>query len=407
MTAAAESDRLHALDAVRGFALTLGVFFHATMSYLPGPPIWPIQDADPSPAMGATFFVLHIFRMSLFFLIAGFFGRMLLHRRGTAGFVRDRLRRIGIPLVGFWPISIASIVAVSVFAWVSTHPGVAPPPTPTAPPVGPGVFFPLTHLWFLYVLLWLYALALLVRAPIAALDRDGRFRRGVDACVTHLVRNPLGVIVLAAPFLAALWFAPAWMMWFGIPPADTNLVVNPQALAAFGTAFGFGWLLQRQVDLLQVIARRWALHLAAALALTVACLWIAGPQPILKPAARTAETYAFAVCYGLAIWTWSFALLGLALTFLSGHSPARRYLADASYWIYLVHLPLVMFFQALADLIAWPWWVEYPLILVAAFPIMLGSYELFVRYSWIGAILNGRRFPRPARSPAKPALQGA
>ncbi len=402
---AAETERLHALDAVRGFALTLGVFFHATMSYLPGPPVWPVEDAQQSAVLGGTFFVLHIFRMSLFFLIAGFFARMMLHRRGTGGFVRDRLKRIGIPLVGFWPISIGSIIAVSIFAWVSTNPGVAPP-QPPAPPEAPGVSFPLTHLWFLYVLLWLYALALVIRAPVAALDKNGRVRGALDKGVAHLVRNPLGLVVLTVPFLTALWFAPVWMMWFGIPTADTNLLVNPQALAAYGTAFGFGWLLQRQVTLLQVIARRWPFHLAAAAAFTGVCLWIAGPQPILQPAERTGETYVFAVCFALAIWTWSFALIGLALRFLSAESRARRYLADASYWIYLVHLPLVMFLQALADHVAWPWWVEYPLILGIAFPIMLASYEWLVRYSWLGAILNGRRFPRPQRI-AKPALQEA
>ncbi len=30
------NERLHALDAVRGFALLLGVALHATLSYLPG-----------------------------------------------------------------------------------------------------------------------------------------------------------------------------------------------------------------------------------------------------------------------------------------------------------------------------------------------------------------------------------
>ena len=109
MTAAASSDRLHALDAVRAFALTLGVFFHASMSYLPGP-AWVVEDRQESVFLGGTFMVLHIFRMTLFFVIAGFFGRMLFHKRGEAGFIRDRLRRIALPLVGFWPLVMGGIV---------------------------------------------------------------------------------------------------------------------------------------------------------------------------------------------------------------------------------------------------------------------------------------------------------
>src|SRR5512140_2721880 len=96
---AAGQERLYALDAVRAGALLLGVVFHATMSLLPGQQIWLTRDWE-SPALAVVFFVSHLFRMSLFFLIAGFFGRMSCERLGTKGFVRDRLKRIGIPLVG-------------------------------------------------------------------------------------------------------------------------------------------------------------------------------------------------------------------------------------------------------------------------------------------------------------------
>ena len=32
-------------------------------------------------------------------------------------------------------------------------------------------------------------------------------------------------------------------------------------------------------------------------------------------------------------------------------------------------------------------------------PILLLTYHWFVRYTWIGAMLNGRRQPRPEKSP--------
>jgi hypothetical protein len=79
-----------ALDAVRAFALILGVFFHATMAYLPGIQIWVVADVDRSAVMGGAFFLLHIFRMSMFFFVAGLFARLALQKRGLGGFVRDR-----------------------------------------------------------------------------------------------------------------------------------------------------------------------------------------------------------------------------------------------------------------------------------------------------------------------------
>lgn len=50
---------------------------------------------------------------------------------------------------------------------------------------------------------------------------------------------------------------------------------------------------------------------------------------------------AFAMAYAGAIWISAFALIGLAVGLLSRPSGAVRYIADASYWIYLAHLPLV------------------------------------------------------------------
>ena len=85
------TERLHALDAVRGSALLLGIAFHATLSFLPGPHgIWPVQDVHRSGALAVTFFSLHCFRMTTFFLIAGFFAHLTFHKRGARAFIRDR-----------------------------------------------------------------------------------------------------------------------------------------------------------------------------------------------------------------------------------------------------------------------------------------------------------------------------
>ena len=63
-------DRLHALGYIENFPAQL----------------WPMRE-PPSATLGAFFFVSHMFRMSLFYLLAGFFGRMLLERRGAGPFV--------------------------------------------------------------------------------------------------------------------------------------------------------------------------------------------------------------------------------------------------------------------------------------------------------------------------------
>jgi len=397
----ASGERLHGLDAVRGYALMLGVIFHATMSFMPGHPVWMVTDTHRTPVLGAVFFVAHIFRMSTFFLIAGFFAHMTFHKRGARAFTIDRAKRIALPLVVFWPILIAGIAVASGYAvYVAT--GVFPtkgPPQPPAPPLS----FPLTHLWFLYVLLWLYTGTLMVRGLTAKLDKNGRFRGGVDRLFARLVGSPLAPVALAIPATITFALTPSWLVWFGTPTPDMNLIPNVPAAVEFSMAFGFGWLLQRQMGLLSRLRERWALNLAAAVALTVGLLVTLGASPVVTPDKSDLTRVVHAVTYALAIWTWTFAAIGMAMRFLSNASSVRRYIADSSYWVYLIHLPLVIFLQAAVSRLDWPWEAKFGVVLGVGFALMFATYELLVRHTFIGAMLNGRRVPWRAARPASSA----
>lgn len=393
------SERLHALDAVRGFALLAGIVFHASLSFLPGPaPLWIVGDVERSVSLGVLFYVLHIFRMTAFFLIAGFFGRLMLHRRGMGAFVRDRLKRIALPLVVFWPILIMGILGASWWGATVMAKGAPLPPPPKAP-TGMIAPFPLTHLWFLYLLMIFYA-AMLPAGGIALADRSGRLAALTDRTIAFLIGNPLAPALLAAPLAAALNFQTRWLMWFGIPTPDMSLVPNAAAFVGYGVAFTFGWLVQRQAGLIQTWGPRWALNLVLALGLTAAALTIAGLAPSLETPPPGQRKLLYAVAYSLAAWTWTLAVIGLALRFLSGESRARRYVADASYWLYLIHLPIVMALQVAASQVAAPWPLKFAAILAVAFAIMFASYHLLVRRTWLGGWLNGKRHTRPARIPA-------
>lgn len=392
-------ERLHGLDAVRGFALIGGVMLHATMSFFPGQQVWIVKDATESVELGGLFFVLHIFRMAVFFLLAGFFGRLMLQRLGVGGFLKNRFGRIALPLASFWPIVFPAIVACLLWGMVQASGG---QPLPSGPQPNPFTVaaFPLTHLWFLYILLIFYAAALVLRAV------TGWAGPLLDKAVAGLV-GMWAPILLALPVAAVLSMDPQWTPWFGIKTPDTGLIPNMQALSVFGMAFTLGWLVNRQTALLDVWKRRWPFHLLLAIIATVACLALVGVEPSIKPLSEPGLTWAYALSYGLATWSWTFGLIGAGLAVFSGHSPSRRYIADASYWIYIVHLPLVMALQVLLAPLDWPWPIKYALILAAAFTLMLASYQVLVRHSFIGALLNGKR-PRKGEAGAqapRPVLQ--
>jgi peptidoglycan/LPS O-acetylase OafA/YrhL len=394
MTGLENGARLHALDAVRGGALLLGVLFHATIAYLPGPSLWIIDDASASAELSVTFYVLHTFRMTAFFLLAGFFARLLLQKRGVGGFVVNRLKRIIAPLAMFWPVVLTAFIVVVIWVAVRANGGEMPAGEPPPPMTAENA--PLTHLWFLYVLCFFYVGALLVRGLVVAIDRSGALRARVLDPVVKFIAGPAAPMFLAAATGAALYFTPNWMMWFGIPTPDYGLMPNPTALACYGLAFGFGWLVNRQLNILQDWAKHWLSNLGLGVFCSVASLVMLGVNPVLTPAETNLDKAIYAGLYALSVWGWTLGIIGAAMRLLQRENAAIRYVSDASYWIYIVHLPIVMALHVALAPLALPWFAKFPMVVGLTLAISFVSYELLVRYSWIGAILNGKR-TRPAR----------
>jgi glucans biosynthesis protein C len=397
--AAACHERLHGLDALRGGALLLGVVLHATMAWLPGAQhFWIAADAQSSLALGVLFWWIHAFRMLVFFLLAGFFGRLLCERLGARDFALDRWRRIALPLFVGWPLLFTAIVIVVVWgAWLKGGGSLpaSPPPGPTFTPDD----FPLAHLWFLWMLMLLYPAMLAWRALLQRLDPRDAVGIAADALLRRAI-GPAAPLWFALPLALGLATRPAWYAWFGVPTPDQSLYPNLAALLAYGSAFGLGWLLQRQRALLERIARLAPGFLRLALVGSVACLGWVGVAPSLQPAPQQLGTVLYAIGYGIVAWSWTLALCGLALRHATRPSAWRRYLVDASYWIYLVHIPVVMALQVAATQVAAPWWVEFPLALVLALALLFGSYQVAVRGTWIGAWLAGRRRAAVVVAPA-------
>jgi peptidoglycan/LPS O-acetylase OafA/YrhL len=71
-----------------------------------------------------------------------------------------------------------------------------------------------------------------------------------------------------------------------------------------------------------------------------------------------------------------------------------RYLSDASYWLYIMHMPVVVGLQFALLPVPLPALAKIPIVLALAVAILIASYDLMVRPTWIGALLNGRRYPR-------------
>ena len=105
------SPRWHHLDALRGFAMVLGIGLHVSLAFVPW--VWPAQDVTSNidGFYDEFFHAVHGFRMPLFFLLSGFFTAMLWRRRGLRSLVEHRIRRIAIPL------ALGMVTIVPVMNW--------------------------------------------------------------------------------------------------------------------------------------------------------------------------------------------------------------------------------------------------------------------------------------------------
>ena len=383
------SIRFHDMDGVRALALSLGIALHAALSFMT-PRIWLVQDSQSQAGFGLAFYCIHQFRMTLFFVVSGFFAHSLLQRHGLRGFILNRSKRLAIPLFVAWPFVLAAIIFIAVAANAS-DPAVAHG-TPSAFSVST---FPLTHLWFLYILLILCTLAVILKIMTDVLRIGGLLGRGLDFIVRGLLRYDLISAVLIIPGALALYFSPSWLMWFGVMTPDIGLMPNLGALAVFMTAFGFGWFLHRSPDLLKLLAHRFGIYLLSAVIGTLLCLRMAGIQPALHPV-NGRDHPLYILLYLLSSWSWVLAILGFAHRYFNKFNPAVRYLSDASYWVYIVHLPIVLLLQYLVAQQSLPGEAKYAVVLFSTILIALLTYQLMVRYTVIGTILNGPR--RKSRS---------
>ena len=267
--------RLSALDAIRAAALLLGICLHAALSFVPGigADLWPMSDTQKSTALSVTVFVIHIFGMSVFFFVAGLISRALLERQGLAAFCQDRARRIAVRLILGWPMCFVLIAGVVLWALAKANGGTLPSPLPAATTQA-GLNF--LHLWFLYLLLWLYAITIALRAVLGIIDRQGAIRGLIDWALGALVSSPLGPVLLAAPVAVALFFIKEWNAGMGVPTPGYTLIPPAASIFIYCYVFVMGWAFDRQRGLLSELSRRWPVNFGLGLVGALYCLYAAG-----------------------------------------------------------------------------------------------------------------------------------
>jgi peptidoglycan/LPS O-acetylase OafA/YrhL len=356
------STRYDGLDVLRAGSILLGVFTHAARAYAAGyERFYPYFDPPGVLPLAVFSDVANWLRMEAFFTLSGFFAHLVMERRGADPFLRDRARRIAGPFLAFLPLLLAADYALR--HW-STSAGMTSPlyqghirwrPAPL-------------HTWFLE---YLFCFCLIAWA----LARAGVGTERASAQLARALRRPLWLALAGIPLALVL-----------VADHDESyartFLLQPFALLEFGVYFGFGWLLWGARDALGALKRHGAWLTALSLGV---CTWVCASSWEFQPLGRFLVQYT--------PWPFMLGAIGLALRLPPAQRPRLAFLTQASYWVYLAHLPIVQLQQiAYGRLDAGPW-SKFALVTAVTFAVTLVSFACFVRGTALGDWLGARRAP--------------
>jgi peptidoglycan/LPS O-acetylase OafA/YrhL len=382
------------LDWLRAGATVCVVALHAGIPYathpLPGL-VWSTYDPSPSLLIDAVVWNINTWVMPLFFLLSGYLASGLYHRLGPDGFARHRAIRLGGALL----FGVCFILPLDLYAWMISwvNQGWVEPiklkSLKIDGPLGEGMWG-LSHLWYLqYLLIYsLLAVAALrgvfLPVPFRGSARIGegdpellkfpRFRMaaswGGSAAVTAM---------LLATAVVSLWIQPRILIGFrhSFFPQAANFVF-------FACWFVMGW--QRANNSARGLSPLTRLVLGAS---GFALLW-----PMIRGHVE-AESIPVAsgvlpVLYVGVGWLLATGLFEGAVRLQIPPWRSVAFVAEASFWVYLLHHPVVGLTQGNLASASWPTEVKFLMALCAGLALPLLTYPVMVKETWVGALLNGR-----------------
>jgi peptidoglycan/LPS O-acetylase OafA/YrhL len=389
-----------ALSNLRAFVILIVLGFHSVLAYLgSNPPS--VDRLDVPPYRWQSFPIIDSQRwfgfdllcawndvclMSLMYFLSGLFVYQSLRRKGSWGFLSDRLLRLGLPLV----------LAVYVLMPVALYPAyLVTTPDPSVAEFWRQFrslpFWPCGPQWFLWQLLALNIVVagvhwiaprwgeVLARLAVSSRDNPSRF------IALLLAASAVAYVPLAAIFSPWEWYQIGpFAFQYCRPLHYTVYFLAGVAVGAHGLERG---LLAPD----GVLVRRWPFALAAAIA--GLAIWMT-PMAIITEMAdpaplwlATAADVGFVICCAAGC----LAAVAAALRFASAKRAALDSLSSNAYGMYLVHYPFVV-------------WAQYAL-LDAALPAFAKAaivFAVLIVLSWgasaaLGSIPLGGRLLGTAR----------
>ena len=409
------SERYHGLDFVRAIAMLLGLVLHVCIFFMPADNYkWFSGEYSGDPVNRWLLNFIHLFRMELFFLMAGFFAELVIIRKGFSSLVRDRAKRILMPFIfgvlimvplhffiinvnGFYSSTLDGMGIFerykSLFLWGVFADKVIYDQSDT-----------LAHYWFMYYLILIYIFHFIFRPIVNPILNNNGISQFWKFCIEHRY----GVLLLGAlsfPLqysLTDIFFPPSG---YDVPIVD---------LVFYGMYYFAGVLLFKSREVLKFLSSNCWFYFFLSIpfflfldtptksftfensVVTDITSWRISNFKYLHEGIFYGGWPKVVIAYGRAVscWLMCFAFIGLAHRYLNKPSAKIRYLADSAYWVYWVHLPLTFGLSKVAQQFELNSLTKSYVIMLFSTFIIYWSYNTFIRYSFLGDFFMGRRKSR-------------
>lgn len=354
--------RRYDLDWLRVIAFTLLIFFHTALFFSHWE--WFLKNNVVSYSLNYPLVFLIQWRMPLLFIISGAGVYWSLGKRSVETFIKDRTRRILLPLFFGMLVIIPPQIYLERISGGQTYSYVEFYSTLFSSGFYPEGNLGWHHLWYLGYL-FVYSL---VALPFCLALRTPDGKR-LTAQWAVLFEKPIWFIGLPI----------AWLLlgeFLNLPENERGLINDWKTHYRYFTLFSFGYVFCSQPLFWRTFSRYRLLTLGMASTMTVVLLLVYWRN---WHEFTELEILVFTVLRVANYWCWLLAICGFGYKYLNFNNAFLQYASGAVYPFYILHQTLIIILGYYLAPVDWPWQVKFVLLIAGTFGGCFLLYHFLIR----------------------------
>ena len=377
--------------------MILGIVLHSAVTYSPldmDTRLGIFQLKDPLNSHISNGFIvefIHSFRIQIFFLVAGFFASLLYYEKSPRQMIKNRISRILFPFLIFETFLGPFFKFTKEYSIIKLN---FLPNLLNSPELKPFI----GHFWFLY---YLIIITFLFTGLVIFLSNFSSIGKYFDKYFRKILSYPFLKLVVFSIFTFSIYILmnvlgdlmPPYLSNYFMPnsfPSEPRITLlpNPLILIYYSSFYAVGWLLFRSKNLLDAFKSfDWIYFLSG----TALFIFLFFNNIVLN-------YFQMVILKSVIAWLLIFGITGIFIRYFSNFSARSKYISDSSYWIYLTHMEFCYLIPCF--IVTWniPSTFKFLIVTIVTTVICFTTYHYFVRNTFIGNFLNGKKFPRKVKS---------